>query len=232
MGLAGYYLGDGDARQPYQPVFRPATNPLPPARTVPESGHPWGSYRASSEIEAIPSLTLPESQGLNATIRASNPKMQTPSPVAPDSAAKVTASRYPVPEDFFEKVTQDEEIGLKSVAPLSDANRVIINFNTGSVQPPEDSLAALDSMVEQIRTNPRATILVEGYTDSSGDADYNRQLSKFRAMTVKSYFIGKGIQPSKIDAVGMGTDNPIASNATLAGRNKNRRVEIKMKIHN
>jgi general secretion pathway protein A len=230
LGLTGYYLGDGDARQPSRRVLRPAINPIPPAKTVTESGHRWDSYRASSEIEAIPSLTVPESQGLDAPMRASNQPGQTPAPILPESVAKPTASRYPVPEDYFEQVRQDEDNGLNSAGPIIDANRAIIHFNIGSVHLPEDSLAALDRMVEQIRAYPQATILIEGYTDSAGNGMYNRQLSKFRAMTIKSYFIGKGIQPSKINAVGMGTENPIESNATLAGRRKNRRVEIRMNV--
>ena len=72
---------------------------------------------------------------------------------------------------------------------------------------------------------------IEGYTDSKGKLWYNKRLSKTRAEIVKSYFVEKGISPQKIKAVGMGSDNPIATNENLADRGNNRRVEIKISLN-
>jgi len=78
--------------------------------------------------------------------------------------------------------------------------------------------------------NPEAKINISGYTDSSGAHSYNISVSQFRANMVKGYLVGKGVDPLKIKALGLGPENPIASNATEKGRQTNRRVEIELNI--
>jgi len=76
--------------------------------------------------------------------------------------------------------------------------------------------------------HPVLEILITGYTDSVGNKNYNKQLSRFRATVVKSYLVGHGVDSQRILVSGMGPDNPIASNDTPEGRQLNRRVEIKL----
>ena len=76
--------------------------------------------------------------------------------------------------------------------------------------------------------HPKTTLSVKGYTDSTGSDSYNISVSKFRANTIKTYLVGKGVIPSNITATGLGPVNPIATNKTQAGRNLNRRVEIEL----
>ena len=73
------------------------------------------------------------------------------------------------------------------------------------------------------------SITVAGHTDDVGSRGYNQALSQRRAESVKSYLVGKGVAPVKIQAIGYGKSNPIASNDTEEGRAKNRRVEIVFK---
>jgi general secretion pathway protein A len=68
--------------------------------------------------------------------------------------------------------------------------------------------------------------MVKGYTDSEGSLSYNRSVSEFRANIIKSYLVGKGVDPVRITSQGMGPQEPIASNDTAEGRRLNRRVEI------
>jgi OOP family OmpA-OmpF porin len=85
----------------------------------------------------------------------------------------------------------------------------------------------LDQEIPHLRSNPKIlTILIEGYTDSTGPEAYNQQLSERRALAVRDYLVGQGVEASKLSAVGRGQANPAASNATPAGRAKNRRVEL------
>jgi outer membrane protein OmpA-like peptidoglycan-associated protein len=78
--------------------------------------------------------------------------------------------------------------------------------------------------------NTDSETIIRGYTDSQGDYNLNKKLSRYRADIVKSYLVTKGIANSRIKAIGLGSQNPIADNITREGRSKNRRVEINVKM--
>ena len=65
-----------------------------------------------------------------------------------------------------------------------------------------------------------------GHTDSVGEEDYNQKLSDRRAIAVKDYLESKGINATRMTAMGYGEAQPVASNDTDAGRAQNRRVEL------
>ena len=71
-------------------------------------------------------------------------------------------------------------------------------------------------------------MVIKGYSDNAGSGTYNKKLSAFRANIVKSYLVGQGITPSRINTVGMGEKDPIKSNRTAEGRRANRRVEVEL----
>jgi len=77
-----------------------------------------------------------------------------------------------------------------------------------------------------LNKNEDAKALVIGHTDDEGSASSNRRLSKDRAITVRDFMISKGIYENQITTIGMGPDEPIATNDTADGRAQNRRVEI------
>lgn len=72
----------------------------------------------------------------------------------------------------------------------------------------------------------KTVIEVAGHTDSTGDDSYNQALSEQRAQSVSRYLVTEGVQPVRIAAYGHGESRPVASNATAAGRQQNRRVEL------
>ena len=74
--------------------------------------------------------------------------------------------------------------------------------------------------------NPEYRMRIEGHTDSIGSEAYNLSLSKLRAEAAMGYLVNKGIDPLRIDTVGMGEGQPVASNDTDEGRQQNRRVEL------
>ena len=76
------------------------------------------------------------------------------------------------------------------------------------------------------KQDPKSTIVVEGYTDSQGTANYNQDLSQRRARSVRDYLISRGIASSRVTAEGFGLTRPIADNESPEGRANNRRVEI------
>ncbi|HVH88514.1 MAG TPA: OmpA family protein, partial [Terriglobales bacterium] len=73
---------------------------------------------------------------------------------------------------------------------------------------------------------PDLKVQVEGYTDSTGTPEYNQRLSEQRAMTVRDYLTAQGININNVTAQGFGQNDPVASNATAAGRQQNRRVQM------
>lgn len=85
----------------------------------------------------------------------------------------------------------------------------------------------LDQFAQQLGSQKHYIIQVEGYTDSTGPADYNYALSQRRADVVIQYLAQKYNVPAyKIYLIGLGKDNPVARNSSAAGRAKNRRVDV------
>jgi OOP family OmpA-OmpF porin len=85
----------------------------------------------------------------------------------------------------------------------------------------------LNNVVDALDASPDVDFRIDGYTDSTGPAQYNQGLSERRAHSVESYLTGHGINEGRItDVQGHGENNPIATNKTKAGRAQNRRVEL------
>ena len=143
-----------------------------------------------------------------------------------DDAEKIQASPTTVQAD------QKKEMAKKQgVRPFPD-RKMLIYFKHNSNDLPDEAFEALNRIAEFMIHNPESKVSVKGYTDSSGSRSYNVSVSQFRANTIKSYLVGKGVRPSHINAVGLGPEDPIATNATEAGRRSNRRVEIELNIDN
>ncbi len=87
----------------------------------------------------------------------------------------------------------------------------------------------LDDFAAQLQSQKHYLIQVEGYTDSTGPADYNYQLSQRRADVVIQYLAQKYNVPAhRIFLIGLGKDNPVAQNTSASGRAKNRRVDVRL----
>ena len=101
-----------------------------------------------------------------------------------------------------------------------------ITFDTNSYVVKPQFRKTLDSVATVLNTYPDSTIVVSGHTDTTGTDAINNPLSVNRASSVASYLESQGISTSRITSRGYGSKQPIASNATEAGRAQNRRVEI------
>src|SRR4029078_6809109 len=86
--------------------------------------------------------------------------------------------------------------------------------------------AKLEPLAALMANNPDYQILIEAYTDNKGDEVSLQQLTQQRARILSDRFQTAGVDPTKIQANGMGAANPVAPNTTLANRARNRRVEI------
>ena len=103
-----------------------------------------------------------------------------------------------------------------------------IMFNSSSDQLMDSSYVALDALATLMKDHPEWYLTIEGYTDNSGRAEKNLELSQKRAIAVKNYLIKKDIAESSLAATGLGQEHPVADNSTPAGRTINRRVELKI----
>ena len=84
----------------------------------------------------------------------------------------------------------------------------------------------VENYVDYLKGSPVSEAIIAGHTDSSGSADYNYLISKYRAEIVKSYFTGRGVPDSQLKVIGFGPRKPLAENDTKEGRELNRRVEV------
>ncbi len=91
--------------------------------------------------------------------------------------------------------------------------------------------AQVKAMIAFVQATPGAAIRVEAHTDNQGSPQANLTLSQQRADAIKDVLRAAGISGNRVQAVGLGAEQPIASNATPAGRERNRRVEV-IVLHN
>lgn len=103
-----------------------------------------------------------------------------------------------------------------------------ITFATNQSAIRADFYDVLNSVVLVLKEYSKTTVLIGGYTDSTGSLALNQRLSEERANSVRSYFASQGVSSGRLEATGYGPSYPVASNATEQGRQANRRVEIKL----
>ena len=94
----------------------------------------------------------------------------------------------------------------------------------------QSSQFELDHLVEILKKYPETRIEIGGHTDNTGDAATSQQLSRARANAVSQELVKKGIESSRVTAVGYGSSKPMATNDTEAGRAQNNRTEIKIQV--
>ena len=101
-----------------------------------------------------------------------------------------------------------------------------ILFETNSAELQPSAKENIRNLAKVLNKYPDTNILIEGDTDSTGTEEYNQDLSERRAGTVASLMKEHGVRSERIQTVGFGEKQPIATNATEEGRRQNRRVEI------
>jgi len=110
---------------------------------------------------------------------------------------------------------------------LLENNKIHFAHNKATIS--HKSYSLLDKLIKAVKSCPNKTIIIEGHTDSDGSETYNQRLSEKRANAVKEYLIKHGVSASRLKAIGYGEKRPIADNSTEEGKEKNRRIELKIK---
>ncbi len=101
-----------------------------------------------------------------------------------------------------------------------------ILFDVNSAVLSAEAMQTLTDLNRVLKKYPKNRIVVQGFTDSTGSAEYNKKLSAQRAQAVYNYLLAGGLKTLSITYIGYGKENPIASNDTEAGRAQNRRVVL------
>ena len=128
-----------------------------------------------------------------------------------------------------------DALNSKAINVFRDARGTILSmsdilFETGKADLKHElreNLSAIGAILQSLLTD--SNIMIEGHTDNSGSADFNQRLSEQRAKAVMQYLIERGIEASRLQAVGYGLTKPVADNKTEEGRARNRRVELVIK---
>ena len=103
-----------------------------------------------------------------------------------------------------------------------------VQFRTGTAELSGQSRGILDNIARVLIENKHLKFEVGGHTDDRGDYQFNVNLSKQRAESVRNYLIEKGVAADRLSARGYGPDMPLVNNDTAQGRSQNRRVELKL----
>lgn len=99
-------------------------------------------------------------------------------------------------------------------------------FATGRADLQPGVRRSLERIAEVLRQHPERRLLIEGFTDSTGGSAMNQRLSQRRAEAVRTALIRAGVAPQRVEVRAFGEEYPVADNATPAGRQQNRRVEL------
>ena len=121
----------------------------------------------------------------------------------------------------FAAILETRESARGLIVNISD---VLFDFNKYTLKPgAREKLAKVSGI---LLAYPGLKIQLEGHTDSIGSDEYNQKLSEDRAGAVREYLVGQGVPAATVTATGFGKSQPVASNDTAAGRQRNRRVEM------
>ena len=128
--------------------------------------------------------------------------------------------------ELYERQTTDLSAVEKAIAETGKFVTNNILFETGKATLKPESMAEIQKVADYMKKNPTARFEVQGHTDNQGSDKINDPLSQQRAEAVVKALEGLGCDPFNMRAVGKGSHEPIADNATEDGRAKNRRVEF------
>ncbi len=203
------------------------------ARLDPDLPSGW-SVRVLTALEALAELHTG-----TVTVRADRVDLAGVSgnPDASDQVTRVLTEGLGQEARIAIRVRYDEELDPVAQAPTparcearigAILERRMITFAPGSARLDADSRATLDDIAEVLRECGELPLEIAGYTDSQGRAETNLRLSQERAEAVVNALLERRVLVAGMVARGYGQDNPIADNATAAGREANRRIEISL----
>ena len=222
-----------DKKTPFD--IHQARNALRIAR---ESGAPTHAREGFEKAQA--SLLLSETEGSS---RASRTMEARASVQSSEDARLISVRQWKIDLDASNKQmaqVQADNIGLRTgllaefdavLQTRATARGLIVNmtgalFENGKATVLPNGREKLAKIARILSTHKGLMIEADGYTDSTGTADFDLRLSENRAENARDCLVSQGVSPNTVSYRGFGMENPVASNETSSGRQENRRVEL------
>lgn len=218
----------------------PEVAPAPPLEAAPPAPEAPASKPAPEVAEALPASEVQapvpeEAEAPPAPVivpaplpEAAPPMVPEVKPVAPEPVMAAEVPVAPPPRSVAQMPPQEE---MKKLAWISGnkielAEPIKFLLNEAVILP--ESLPVVNDILKVMQENPGLKVRIEGHTDAEGPARYNQELSEYRSIWIKIFLLTQGVSADRIQVFGFGKSRPIASNSTPAGREKNRRVELRI----
>ena len=213
-GLAAAFNPEGTRVHTYEKESAAYVAPATPATPGP------GARRGGAWLWALPLLLL-------IPLFAWLTRSDRPAQVA---ETRTTAPQVTVPRSPVRIPEPSRPVGTSGVAstPLRDSGSFRVEFQTGSSGITSASQNELRDVAAILNANAGARADIIGYTDNAGDTAANLRLSQARATAMMNELVSLGVDRSRLTAQGYGEGGPVADNSTAEGRQRNRRVEIRV----
>jgi outer membrane protein OmpA-like peptidoglycan-associated protein len=227
-GCAGAPQPDAALLQAREQVATAANDPQVVALAVPELQQAQGALQQSEAALRNDDMTAVDHNAYLASRYAQTAEQTAKLKQAQQSVTNAPTERKAALADAQQQQMSREIAELKAQQTpegLVMTPRDIV-FRTGSAELQPGGDASIRQIADFLRANPGRKVLIEGFTDSTGSASVNRQLSEQRADAVRLALTHAGVDPARIDIRGMGPAEPLASNDSQSGRLLNRRVRI------
>jgi outer membrane protein OmpA-like peptidoglycan-associated protein len=183
-----------------------STEGLVPVRIMVDGAHAK-MFIGENRVANVPKADLPRSDKVYFFIE-SRP---------PDQLTYITDIRIAAGgRDLYDALEADGRVTIRDI---------LFDTNSATIQP--ESAPVLEQIGTMMQQHPELKLMVEGHTDDEGDFDWNMELSADRAASVKVYLVENfGIEADRMRTMGLGPTQPVDSNDTAEGKQKNRRVEL------
>jgi outer membrane protein OmpA-like peptidoglycan-associated protein len=176
--------------------------------------------QAREQAEAARQAALTEQQRLAAETERARGQAQD----ADRARQQAEADRDHIRQELLQQLNMVLETRESARGLIVNMSDVLFDFGKATLKP--GAREKLSKITGIVIAHPGLTLDVEGHTDAVGSDEYNQKLSEARANTVRDYLVAQGLRADSVAARGFGKAQPVASNTTAEGRQRNRRVEM------